>query len=454
VLRVWDSDGALLQCTTDPAGQCNLPIQLSEQWLCVNVASPDKSAEHGDFRAFVRAQDGELLVRWGRGPLVQAEFSPPTEHHAAELVYGLRSRKPGALTSPPLAVGPTVHARIWNVQLPSQASRLSELDALVLHVATPDGLLGAQASLAREALSLKAPLSMEFCARAALSVELSALTEELSRSNRIRLSRPGDPDGWIASPNAAGPTWMPNLDPGNYHLEIIAPGFADWTRELELRGGVHERIVAQLERAEKGAPVRGRVVRARDAYDGSVIMALQDGQQVQFRRLNWSECAEGFEARFEFPAVGAARGVLQPIAIDGLPSFEPALLDTSGAESEVEFRCLGTRRAQPISCDVRCMDSNEAILGLEFEFELAGGATISYRQSASSSAAEPRWSVSSHNLQWKVRSGSPLDWLDEARALRWKLAAPGFESTSGDQRDLSWEGLLVRMRRKPAADEH
>ena len=109
--------------------------------------------------------------------------------------------------------------------------------------------------------------------------------------------------------------------------------------------------------------------------------------------------------------------------------FEPPFATIDATTGELSFECRGRRAPTPITCDLRAADTLAVLEHCSLEFELPGGTYIEYRALES---ATSRWAVSTRDFRWKVRDGSPFDWLDETAELRWRLSAPGFDPLEGD----------------------
>ena len=453
-LSVWSEAQVLHERIADAQGRCMLPAELSDQWLSVGIVpmaweSGTGTAPSGpDFRVFARAKSGELNLEFGRGPLLHLRLRPPAQVHPAELVYGMRSARPGSLSSPRLAVGASAQPGVWAIQLPVEHEPFTSLSEFVLHAATQDGLLAGEALIRPDSLSLREPLELELEPRAALSLALHSANSVPIRSCVIRIRPKQGADAWIAEPRGDGTVWVSGLRPGPYSIEVIAPGRAAWSREVELRAAALESVSARLQASAElpvAGEIHGRVVRAEGSYDGAALMVLEGGSAPQFQRLKWEACAEGFEARFHFPEVEAQSALLRPIAVDGLPRFEPPVHELPASGEPVVFRCLGERAAKAIACEVRSAADGALLSGFELEFELAGGTRVRCCRAADGSDAAARWAIASHGITWKLRSGSPWDWFDAGQSARWRLTAPGFEGQSGDENAWSTGTLSIRL---------
>ena len=75
---------------------------------------------------------------------------------------------------------------------------------------------------------------------------ISDATGAVVPTARLRVSQPGFGDGRVVRPDADGQYYITNLEPGDYQIETLAPGFSAEVKHLTLRVGDHLTINFQL----------------------------------------------------------------------------------------------------------------------------------------------------------------------------------------------------------------
>lgn len=450
-LSVWDESGTLRVCVLDAAGRGRIPDLAQARLLVVELARTGGSG--GDFRCFARPEDGRLALRVGSGPTVRFTLAGAGDLHPSELRFGVRSSLPGAIASPRLAVGPGAARGEYLAQLPESFAGLTGYDGVDLFAATVDGLRAANAPIDGVALAQSRVLELALEPRAVLELDLAPARGEALANCVARIAPQGGAGAWNAEPDASGRIFVGGLRPGSYLVSVEVAGREPWSSEIELAAGRGEQLVAgapPAERPQRG-PIRGRILRDAPDYDGAIVVALEGGRVPQYARARWLETAGGFEAHFEFPPGDSGDLTIRPIALDGLPVFLPPTAAVGAASSaaagELSFVCRGRRANPPVDWDVRAADTLDVLADCTLEFELPGGTYVEYKLLDAASYDRPRWSVSSRDFRWKVRDGSPFDWIDDASEVRWRLTAPGFAALEGDRSAWSSGPFTVRLER-------
>lgn len=446
-LSAWDESGTLRTCELDGGGRGRLPGLAGARLLLVEVAGSSGTA--AGFRHFVQPEQGRLEVRAGSGPLVRFTLSGADGAHPTELRFGLRTSAPGALSSPRLAIGPGSTPGEFLAQLPEALATLNGYDNLDLYVSAADGLHAAEATIDGRALAGERVLELQLELRARLEVELAPEHRGALCTSVVRIVPAGGATAWVVDPASTGRARVGGLRAGKYHVDVEVAGREPWSSEIELAPGASEHVLALAppEPAAARGPLRGRIVREAAGYDGAILIALEGGRVPQYTQARWIEAEDGFEARFEIQQGVTGAHTLRPIALDGLALFEPPFATIDATTGEWSFECRGRRSPTPIPCELRAADTLAALDSCVLEFLLPGGTYVEYR---ALDFAASRWAVSSHDFRWKVRDGSPFDWLDESADVRWRLSAPGFTSLEGDRAAWASGRFSVLLQRAPS----